>query len=611
MKCGLEIHQRLVGKKLFCNCTGSAENEKENLKVFRRFELVKSELGEVDPAIRIESLRKRKVQYFVDQDHTCLVELDEEPPHLLNQDALFSVLVISKLLNCKIIEEIHPMRKNVIDGSNTSGFQRTVLVGLDGKINVNSKQIKIQSVCLEEESAGISESGESHYILGRLGIPLVEISTGPDIESPQEAQEVALAIGSLLRKTGLVQRGLGTIRQDLNISIPGGARVEIKGVQDLSLIKKVLENEIERQKNIIEISNELKKRLGEKKIDETIYDLTSIFENTACKLIKNAIEKNQKVLGVKLASHKGLLGKRICENRRYGTELSDYVKSVGIGGIIHSDEDLSSYGFSEEEISELKVAFSLQPQDGFAIAVGEQKKLYVALQELISRANFFGVPEETRRANPDGTSSYMRPLPGTARMYPETDAPLIQISNELLLLVNQKLEQLEITEKKKEKYLSLLKPELYSQLENVKNTIIESKDFPLELSSPEISVYAYAIEKGVDPLFVASTIINTLQALKKENKKVDQWKILSFFIAYKEGKFAKAASYNILKFLAENPNKDVNEAISSLGLEKITGPLLENLITKENLNFQQLMEKYRLKVDASEAQEIFKKMKNK
>jgi len=149
----------------------------------------------------------------------------------------------------KIVDEVEIMRKMVIDGSNTSGFQRTAYIGSQGCIDTSHGPVGIDILCLEEEAARIVEDrGDSLiYSLDRLGIPLVEIGTAPDIVSPAHAREVAKTLGMILRSTGRVQRGLGTIRQDVNVSIKGGARVEVKGVQDLNLIDKIVEMEVLRR----------------------------------------------------------------------------------------------------------------------------------------------------------------------------------------------------------------------------------------------------------------------------------------------------------------------------------------------------------------------------
>jgi len=253
LKCGIEIHQQLEGRKLFCNCPTEIRKDNPDFTVVRRLRASAGEEGRVDQAALHE---QKKQKYFIYQgynDINCDVELDEEPPHPLNQEALKAALQVAKMLNCKIVDEIQVMRKTVIDGSNTSGFQRTMLIGMNGFLDVNGKNIGIDTICLEEEACQIVERKKEHdvYNLSRLGIPLIEIATGPHITTPEEAKEVAAKIGMILRSTEACKRGIGTIRQDINLSIKGGARVEIKGFQELKSIPKIMDYEIERQLKLI------------------------------------------------------------------------------------------------------------------------------------------------------------------------------------------------------------------------------------------------------------------------------------------------------------------------------------------------------------------------
>ena len=338
LKCGIEIHQQVDTNKLFCNCPSIIRDDEHDFEVTRRLNLSLGETGEADKAALHETVKNKNFVYRGYKNCTCLVEFDEEPPHDLNNSALKVSLTAAKMLNCVFVDELHVMRKIVIDGSNTSGFQRTCLVAMDGSIEVEGGKVGIQSICLEEDSAKIVErkQGTDIYNLSRLGIPLIEIATDPDITTPEQAKEVCSHIGMILRSTGKVKRGLGTIRQDVNVSIAEGARVEIKGAQDLRSIPKLIDNEIIRQKTLLEIKDELKKRtktLG--KVE--IRDLTSLFEKTTSKVVLSALKKSGVVLGIKLHGFSGLIGKEVQPGRRLGTELSDYGKTAGVGGLFHFD----------------------------------------------------------------------------------------------------------------------------------------------------------------------------------------------------------------------------------------------------------------------------------
>jgi len=430
LKAGLEIHQQLEGKKLFCDCPTLMRDDPPHFEVKRYLRATAGESGKIDVAAEQE---QKKQKYFLYQgyyDSTCLVELDEEPPHEINKDALDLGLQVSMLLDANIIEAVQVMRKTVVDGSNTSGFQRTALIAIDGKIKTKNNLITISSISIEEDAAKIVERYSDHniYRLDRLGIPLIEIGTGPDMKTPEEVQEIAAYIGMILRSTGKVKRGLGTIRQDVNVSIQQGSRVEIKGAQDLKTIPLLVENEAKRQLALIELRTELKKRKFSelKKVDQI--NLTNIFKKTKCNFIKKAIDNGNDIIGIKISKFDKLIGKELMPNYRFGTELAGHAKVFGFGGIIHSDENFEKYKFSEQEISKTKTELKVKNNDAFILVVGDRNKAGAMIEHaLIPRINYalIGVPKEVRNANPDATSSYLRPMPGASRMYPETDVPII------------------------------------------------------------------------------------------------------------------------------------------------------------------------------------------
>ncbi len=309
-------------------------------------------------ARRIEQLRRRFSEARdlftrVTIPHVFLVEADEEPPRELNMEALQIAITIAKMLNMEFVNEVHVMRKIVIDGSNTTGFQRTALIAFDGWLEVDGRKIGIATLCLEEEACKkVEDRGDVVvYSLDGLGIPLVEIGTKPDIDSPELAKKVAKKLGMILRSTGKVKSGLGTIRQDVNISIRDGARVEIKGVQELDILDKIVEYEILRQLNLLKIRDELRKRNAS--VVREIYDVTDIFANTNCKVIARASKRNGKVLAILLKGFGGLVGTEIQPNRRLGTEFADIAKTFGLGGVFHTDE-LPNYGISEKEVEKLR-----------------------------------------------------------------------------------------------------------------------------------------------------------------------------------------------------------------------------------------------------------------
>jgi Glu-tRNA(Gln) amidotransferase subunit E-like FAD-binding protein len=253
LKIGLEIHQQLEGKKLFCQCSTILRDDQPDFTIVRKLRAVAGEAGEIDIAAAHEQVKNKEFHYQGYDDTTCLVETDSEPPHEINTDALHTALQVAAILHASVPSIIQVMRKTVIDGSNTSGFQRTALVGRNGVLKTTQGNVAIENISLEEDACRIiaERKNETIYRLDRLGIPLIEIGTKADIHTPEQAVEAAKILGNILRSLPGVKRGLGTIRQDVNISIKKGSRVEIKGVQDIRLLPKIIDKEIERQRAII------------------------------------------------------------------------------------------------------------------------------------------------------------------------------------------------------------------------------------------------------------------------------------------------------------------------------------------------------------------------
>jgi len=574
MKCGIEFHQMLDTKsKLFCNCPTLLRKDKPDIIFKRRLRPTRSELGEVDPAALFEFKKGLTYIYEAYSDTTCLVEMDEEPPHDLNPEALEIALMIALMLNSRPVDEIFVMRKIVIDGSNTTGFQRTALIALGGYISVDGKVIPIQTICLEEDAARkIREDRKAKeviYRLDRLGIPLIEIATAPNISSPEEAEKVALKIGQLLRITGRVKRGLGTIRQDLNISIEGGARVEIKGIQKIELIKKVIENEVIRQTTLLKIKDELKKRgLKIEDIKEEFVDITEVLKNSDSKIVKKTLSRGGRVYAVKLPKFKGLIGIEIQPGRRLGTEFSERAQFWGgVGGIIHSDE-LPKYGIGDREIKAIEKILKCKELDAFVLVADEKNKCIAALKAVVERAReaLIGVPNETRAANPNGTTRYSRPMPGKARMYPETDIRPIRVSPDLIEKIRNNLP--EMPEKKLSKFINI-----YGLNEALAKRM---------LNSYHLDLFEYIVEElGVSATIVANTLESVLKSLKRDGfpvENITDEKIIEVFKLLKNGIIAKEAIPDILQYISENPDEDLNKVVDKLGLRAISKDELENII---------------------------------
>jgi len=572
LKVGLEVHQQLETGKLFCRCPSILRDEKPNRTFERRLRPVPSELGEYDKAALEQFKRGISYLYEYYDDSNCLVELDEEPIKEIDEQALKIAIEIALLSNAKIMDEVSVMRKTVIDGSNTSGFQRTALIALGGKIKLKEKEISIQTIILEEDAARPIEKKENKitYRLDRLGIPLIELSTAPEIFSPEEAKEAAIAIGEIFRITGKVKRGLGTIRQDINISIKKGARVEIKGIQELELIGEYVRREVQRQLKLIELKEELEKRgIKKEELKEEFFDLGEVFAGTSCSIIKEKMGK-AKLLGVKLKGFAGLIGLELQQNRRFGTELADYVKAkTQAKGIFHSDE-LPKYGISEEEVKKTKEKLNCKERDAFVIVCEEKKEAENALKEVVERCihAFEGVPEETRDAVEEGNTKYSRPLPGAARMYPETDIAAIKISKEEIQKIRKELPL--STEERCKLYIT--KFSLSPQLAEKMKSHNKARFFEQLVQ-----------EKKLDATQAAVLLLEGIVQLKRDGvqtERISEKMIGEVLKALKEKHITKEVHLEVLKEWSKNPEKSLEKIISSMQLGKTSEEELKNAVKK-------------------------------
>jgi len=550
LKVGLEVHQQLATRKLFCGCPSRLEDETSGVRFHRRLRPTQSELGEVDAAA-VEEARRRLTFVYEAPGNSCLVEADEEPPHPPNPEALDIALEIALLLGAAPVREVHFMRKIVIDGSNTAGFQRSALVALDGSIDVGGKRIGAPTILLEEDAARkVSEAeGEVVYRLDRLGIPLVEIATTPDIETPEEAREVALAIGSLLRATGKVIRGIGTIREDLNISIRGGARIEVKGVQELRLMATFVEKEVSRQRMLLDVAEELRRR-GVTGVPADVHDVTGAFEASESKVITAARAKGGRVLARALPGFAGLLKGKL------GPELAAHARIAGVGGIFHSDE-LPAYGISDPEVEAVRKALRLREGDAFVLVADSEDRARAAMEEIGPRAEagIHGVPEETREPRPDGTTAYARPLPGKARMYPETDVPPVRVTDDRLRRIAESLP--ERPEAAVPRLVSA-----YGIPEQIARQLFED-GYVREFET-------IAREFG-EAREAATALTYTYSELRREGLPVDEVPLdhlRELFSLRKAGRFAREAVPEVLREMARR-NVRASEAAAALAVEGI------------------------------------------
>lgn len=559
LKVGFEIHQQLATRsKLFCNCS-CKEAEKYDRTFMRRLRPTQSELGAYDPAAMFEASKMRIAEYHAEAGTSCLVEADEEPPHDVNSEALEAALAFSLALKSRIMDEVHVMRKLVIDGSNTSGFQRTMLVASGGHIDVGGKEVGVQSICLEEDAAkAIGDDRQARkYGLDRLGVPLVEIALEPVTGRPEEIMQVALTLGRLLRASKRVARGLGSIRQDVNVSIMGGAVVEVKGVQQLDQLVKVIEYEATRQHGLVIISEKLKeKRVSADAIGDRVEDVMDIMAKSQSNKVEEIKESPDAVFrAIRLPGFAGMMGFEPYPGIRLGKQLGELVRFYDLGGVFHSDE-LPKYGITIEEVDAVRSRLELGPSDAFVIIGGPKEKVAFATEAIITRlkASFSGVPAETRAARPDGDTAFIRPRPGAARMYPETDIPTIPVKDEMLALLAGKAPRPwdEMIEAMTKKYGI--------------NTKLASQIF----DSDYLAIFEkLAAAVKVQPTFIVSKLTEDITSLQRQgldSSVLTDEMIADVFGRLDAGKLAKESVTLLFEKLMKKEAKDVDSAIKALGL---------------------------------------------
>ena len=444
LMCGLELHQQLNTNKLFCNCPSKLINDdlKPDKVIYRQLRAVSSETGDLDITAKEEQDKNKIFKYLFYNSCNCLVETDSQPPLNINKDALNIALIISFLTNSVVVNTSHVMRKQVINGSNVSGFQRTTMISTDGYLDFSFGRVRIDKILLEEDAARTIEKTDSvvTYSLDRLGISLIELVAWHDMHTPEQVKEVALYLGQLFRSTGKTKRGLGSIRQDINISIKDGSRVEIKGCQDLDLIPEIINREIVRQLNLIDIKKEvIEKNLTSFSLEPII--INDYFKNTSSKVVLKSFSENKNAYLFLLPGFKGFLGREIQPNRRLGTEIASVLKMrTTLKGLFHLDE-LPNYGITEKDVEVIKKDFSVKENDSFIIIFSSDNEISSVKNVIEDRLNKLkeGVLKETRASTVEGNTEYQRPLSTSSRMYPETDLSPIVFNDELLALAKKEI----------------------------------------------------------------------------------------------------------------------------------------------------------------------------
>jgi glutamyl-tRNA(Gln) amidotransferase subunit E len=448
-KSGLEIHQQLkTEKKLFCRCPAGIyqKDGKYDAEVIRHMRPTLSELGEYDGTALMEFKTRKNIIYRIKNETACTYDIDDTPPFRLNEESLKIGLEIALLLKTNIVGELHITRKQYLDGSIPTGFQRTGILGIEGEIPLRHKKVRIIQISLEEDSCReVSDIGHQRtYTTDRLGMPLTETVTYPDMKTPDEVAEAGHYLRFLTRSTGKVRTGIGAARQDVNVSVEGGRRVEIKGVAHIQRIPELTHNEAFRQRALLEIRQELKARIREPEkwniaSQPLPFDLLQPGK-LPFKYLQDDFHRGLRVTAVNLPQFKGLLSFFTQPGRCFADELEGRVKVVaclGLPNMTHSEA--LTPRLDERDWAVVKKLLQSGDNDAQLICWGPSADMATALETIEERCRLAmeGVPNETRQALKDGTTVFERVLPGPDRMYPDTDSPPIPIEDRLIEEVRQ------------------------------------------------------------------------------------------------------------------------------------------------------------------------------
>lgn len=565
MKMGFEIHIQLnTQQKLFCGCN-PGEIDTKTVSFGRKLRVSSSEMGEIDPAAAFEIKKGRSITYVSGDRTSCLVEADEEPPHNPNSEAIKSAIIISNLFSAGIVDEIHFMRKIVVDGSNTSGFQRTAIVGMDGRFVYGENVIGISTICLEEDAGRLVEKGENGpvYNLDRLGVPLLEITTEPVEADAATGEKIAAGIGRTLKLTGLFARGLGTIRQDVNVSVGNYGVVEVKGVQKLEQIRKVLEFEEKRQNWLVEVSRILNERkIREADFDAEIVNLTDLLRASNSQTIQRLLS-DQNALALKAPGFSGLFAKEPVPDSRLGLDLADLCKLFGFKGIVHSDE-ISKYGIENQILNDMSRRLDLHENDGFILIFGDGERTSRCLEmaRLRLKQSLNGPPSETRMATDKGATRFLRPRPGASRMYPETDIITILVSDEMKASYRVEMKSWEsAVDDIADKY-------------NIPHQVAEQL---LDSDYLEWFTEAAVTFKSIPSTVIASVVLQTFEELRKDGIQANKVALFDILNLVSKGSIAKEAIPDVLRESLSQAIS-VESVIKRRGLSSISQEELKKIV---------------------------------
>ncbi len=571
-RCGLEVHQQLkTEKKLFCRCPAGLyqkDDEFDN-EVIRHMRPTLSELGEYDGTALMEQKTRKNIKYRIKNESSCTYEIDDTPPFQINQDALNKAIEIAVLLGSSIVGELHITRKQYLDGSIPAGFQRTAIVGIEGEIPLSKKTIRIIQLSIEEDSCReISDIGHDRtYKTDRLGIPLIETVTYPEMTNPDEAAEACNYIRFLNRSTGKVNTGIGATREDVNVSITGGTRIEIKGVAHIKWIPILTHIEAFRQKALLEIKSILNKKV--KNINKWEINKIKLSNEIVSKYnflsqLKN--NNSNKLYAVNLPDFKGILSHFTQPGHSFENEIADRLKVIACleKPNMTSSESLEPT-LSSEFFEEIAKKLGSLENDAQIVFWGPKDDIKTALETIEERCKFAfdGVPEETRKSFKNGTTIFERVLPGPNRMYPDTDSPPLSIEENLIDNIKKNLPStvLERTDKMTEWH-------------------IPKDTFPFILSKNLYPVIEkIIIDFKADPVFVGTIFGHKLKSILGQynaNPLFNYNKIYDTFKFVKDNKLQQNIIKKILPIIFEHPNMDFESILTTIEYKNISK---KNIIT--------------------------------
>jgi glutamyl-tRNA(Gln) amidotransferase subunit E len=558
-KSGLEIHQQLLtAKKLFCRCPAGKYSTRFDAEILRHMRPTLSELGEYDGTALMEFKTRKEIIYRINRDTICTYEMDDTPPFELNEEALDIALGIGLLYGCTMIDELHISRKQYLDGSIPTGFQRTTIVGVDGKIPYKDREIRIIQLGLEEDACReVSDVGHLRtYLTDRLGMPLLETVTAPDMKTPQEVADVGQILRRLVRSTGNVRTGIGAARQDVNVSVTGGTRVEIKGVPRIPEIPLLTYNEARRQWSLLRLREELaQKGITPATFGASFEEITRILRRTLYQPLQIAISGGKVAFGVRLNGFRGLLRWQTQANTYFSQEISDRVRVVAcltaLPNIIHSDSPSETLTSAEWQAA--KKALNAKAEDTVVIVWGAPDDAKLGAQEIILRARetTVGIPSETRQALDDGTNGFERILPGPDRMYPDTDLPPKRVTGERMDKIQKTLPP------------NILVRERWYRGIGVPEDIVQFLSVSRFATLFEKCVKEYAL----DPVLAAIVLIQYPKRLKKKGfpaHLLNENIMEDVLNAFKEGRVCKEGILKLMEQLLDS-RKTVEEVLPPLG----------------------------------------------